>query len=36
MVEEEVRERDWLNIFKKWFTDVGDALVVNEDVLTLS
>jgi len=36
MVEEDVRERNWFNIFKKWFTDVGDALAENEDGLTLS
>lgn len=28
MVEEEVLERNWLNIFKKWFTDVCDALAI--------
>lgn len=25
VIKEEVRVRNWLNIFKKWFTDVGSA-----------
>jgi hypothetical protein len=32
MVEEEVLQRDWFNIFKKWFTDVSWSLSCGQAI----
>jgi hypothetical protein len=32
MIEEDVRVRDWWNIFRKWFTDVGCSRIMMSEV----